>query len=296
MMKRLFCVISAALTMLASVPSVTAGESTSASFTYTVTGTAAAITGVTGAGTTLDIPAEIDGYTVTSIASQAFFGQDKLETVKLPETLVSIGDSAFAGCLSLTDIDLPDSVTTLGKSCFISCSALKTAELSSALTAIPEKCFYSCTSLSSVEIPSSVTSVGAEAFFSCTDLLSLTVPSTVTDIGTNAVGMQYNIRTGVSGVQGFVLTCEWDSAAQTYAEQNGLTYSIFVSFLKGDVNSDGLVDPADASLILVFNANIADNAPSIFNEQQMLAADYNGDGLIDSADASLILYDNANSA
>lgn len=303
MMKRLFCAVSAALTMLAAVPlcaypsdgalTETVGDVT---YTYTSDGTSAVITGAEGETAQLAVPETLGGVTVTQIGERAFFGMDGIESVTLPQTVSSIGGSAFAGCLSLKNITLPDSVETLGSSCFISCSSLESAVLGASLTAIPERCFYSCTSLSSVEIPQSVTAIGAEAFFSCTDLLALTVPKTVTQIGESAIGMQYNIRSGVDDIEGFVLTCEWDSAAQDYAEENGLKYEVYADFTPGDVNSDGLVDPADASLILAENANTSGGAPASFNEKQLLAADFNRDGLIDSADASLILVANAEQA
>jgi hypothetical protein len=59
------------------------------------------------------------------------------------------------------------------------------------------------------------------------------------------------------------------------------------------VNGDGLIDGADASLILYANANGIDEN---LTEEQKKAADINGDGLIDGVDASLILTYNVYSA
>lgn len=79
------------------------------------------------------------------------------------------------------------------------------------------------------------------------------------------------------------------------AEANVIGYYLtfhIASYTLGDVNNDGLIDPADASAVLVENAEAADGGGS-FTDTQKSAADVNGDGLVDSADASLILAYNA---
>jgi hypothetical protein len=43
-------------------------------FTYTLSGTEATITGYSGPGGAVVIPSDIDGYTVTAIGSNAFYG------------------------------------------------------------------------------------------------------------------------------------------------------------------------------------------------------------------------------
>lgn len=63
----------------------------------------------------------------------------------------------------------------------------------------------------------------------------------------------------------------------------------------GDVNGDGLIDSADASLILVHNANSTAGEPSPIAEEYLHRADFNGDGMTDPVDGSLILIYNADS-
>lgn len=58
---------------------------------------------------------------------------------------------------------------------------------------------------------------------------------------------------------------------------------------KGDVNGDGTVDSADASLVMAEYARSSTASPSGFSAAQKLAADVNDDGIIDSSDASFIL-------
>lgn len=58
---------------------------------------------------------------------------------------------------------------------------------------------------------------------------------------------------------------------------------------KGDVNSDSVVDSADASLVMAEYARSSTAGSSAFSSAQRNAADVNGDEIIDSSDASSIL-------
>lgn len=57
----------------------------------------------------------------------------------------------------------------------------------------------------------------------------------------------------------------------------------------GEINSDGIIDASDASLILAEYAASSTNSLSLLNEAQKKAADVNNDGLIDASDASSVL-------
>ncbi len=52
--------------------------------------------------TELDVPANLDGKTVTSIGEDAFYDCDSLTSITLPDSVTSIGDSAFDECNNLT--------------------------------------------------------------------------------------------------------------------------------------------------------------------------------------------------
>lgn len=57
----------------------------------------------------------------------------------------------------------------------------------------------------------------------------------------------------------------------------------------GDINSDGLVDAVDASLILAEYARLSTGSDYSFSENQIAVADANSDGLIDAVDATSVL-------
>ncbi|MBQ9899297.1 MAG: hypothetical protein IJM44_07595 [Ruminococcus sp.] len=107
-------------------------------------------------------------------------------------------------------------------------------------------------------------------------------------------GVAYAILVDVSSEPGEAVEVEKEEPETV---DGGIVFCYRVTFrisdfVLGDVNSDGLIDGADASAILVENAAVADNSGT-FTDVQKKAADINGDGLVDSADASLILAYNA---
>lgn len=83
------------------------------------------ITDYIGSAENVDIPAEIDGKSVTSIGSWAFGDCKSLTSVTIPDSVTEIGYSAFSGCSSLTSITIPDSVTSIGDYAFNGCAVLQ---------------------------------------------------------------------------------------------------------------------------------------------------------------------------
>ena len=70
------------------------------------------VTKYTGASTEVTVPAELGGYPVVEVHSNAFQGNETITKVVLPESVREIGRYAFYGCWALAEIDLPkDSVS-----------------------------------------------------------------------------------------------------------------------------------------------------------------------------------------
>lgn len=111
----------------------------------------------------LEIPAEIDGKTVTSMGYYSFSYCANLTSVIIPNGVANIGDNAFGNCEKLENITIPSSVTNIG-----------------------DRSFAGCENLTSVIIPNSVENIGYSAFDGCTSLAEITIPSSVTSIGGNA--------------------------------------------------------------------------------------------------------------
>lgn len=83
-------------------------------------------------------------FTVTRIGENAFYQNEKLISIQLPEHLESIGTNAFYECDHLTGINLP-----------------------SELTSIESSAFYGCKQITYLKIPKSVMTIGQWGFLDC---------------------------------------------------------------------------------------------------------------------------------
>ena len=161
-------------------------------FTYTQSGGEVTITGCeTTCPTTLNIPAVLGGYFVTTIGTNAFFN-NSLTAVTIPSTVTSIGNLAFYDN-ALTTVTIPNSVTSIGNFAFAS-NDLTSVTIPNSVTSIGNFAFAG-NDLTSVTIPNSVTSIGNDAFYD-NALTTVTIPNSVTSIGNSA--FEANLLTSVT--------------------------------------------------------------------------------------------------
>ena len=125
-------------------------------------------------------------YTVTRIGNYAFFLNQKLNSITIPESVRSIGESAFGGCSNLASITIPNSVPNIGESVFNGCSNLASITIPNSVRDIGSLAFRGCSKLASITIPNSVTNIGNYAFSDCSNLASITIPNSVINIGNYA--------------------------------------------------------------------------------------------------------------
>ena len=124
-------------------------------------------------------------YTVTSIYWNAFWNENDVTSITLPETIDSIGDRAFNSC-GITSITLPKNVKKIGVSVFEGCRNLKSATfLMDSLPDLPYYTFSECTSLESIQLPKYCPSIGEQAFYKC-PLTSIDLPEGVLSIQAGA--------------------------------------------------------------------------------------------------------------
>lgn len=102
--------------------------------------------------TEIDVPAQINGYTVTAIGEGAFSSNNSVKRIHLPDTITSIGKKAFNDDKALESVNIPEGVTSIGSSAFAWCA-----------------------SLTSLTIPASVTEIGVGNSFYCSNLSTITV-------------------------------------------------------------------------------------------------------------------------
>ena len=165
----------------------------------------------------IDIPEEIDGYTVTKITSWAFKGH-KCSIVFFPDTIEYIGAGAFAECEELGAVHGLEKCTKLKEiqqETFLNCYDLDTIMLPEGLETIGVMAFMNCWSdLNSIKIPSTVTTIEYGAFSLCTNLTEIEFPASVEYIGERVLTCSYNLE-----------AIKVDPANQNYCSVDGVLYS-----------------------------------------------------------------------
>ena len=122
---------------------------------------------------------------LANIPIDAFANFSKLQSVKLPSTIITIDMGAFRNCNSLTSINFPDSLKKIGWAAFEWCQNLESIELPESLESINAYAFYGCTNLTDLYIPASVKEIGSYAFGSCYSLNSVKYNATGENIAEN---------------------------------------------------------------------------------------------------------------
>jgi len=186
-------------------------------FTYRVSENQVTITGYNGPGGAVFIPATIEGLPVTRVGYRAFYYNENITSVVIPEGVLFISQDAFNGCSSLASVVFPDTLTTIESFSFQDCGAMASIFIPASVTSINVSAFDSMASLTEIEvdaanpaysslggvlfnkdrttlivfpggvagpytIPSSVTTIGEYAFFHCGALVGVTIPDSVVTI------------------------------------------------------------------------------------------------------------------
>ena len=178
------------------------------------------------------------GSSVKTIGKEAF-GECGLKSVSIPSSVTEIGDSAFINCGSLEEITIGSGVKTIGVGAFESCG-LTSIIIPDSVTSIGRGAFWDCSKLESITIGSGVKTIGDYAFHihsSSDDVLygpysrTITIPGNVTSIGKCAFGY-YNetLTKKYYGLDGYTIYGEPDSAAETYAKENGFEFMVLSDY------------------------------------------------------------------
>ena len=154
-------------------------------FIYETNSWGVEITGYTGSGGAVTVPAKIGGVEVTEIGAGAFKDCAGLTEVTLPESVESIGRECFSGCTDLTAVSLPASLDEIPERAFYGCSSLtgieQTGEILLSISEIGDGAFEGCTSLAGSLNLRGLEKIGEAAFKNCSSLESIsTVKASVT--------------------------------------------------------------------------------------------------------------------
>lgn len=134
----------------------------------------------------VEIPTQIHGHTVTSIANQGFYTQERITAVTIPERVSSIGGYAFSDCAKLITINIPAAVTTIGGYAFKGCVSLKELQLPDSVTDLGTNMFMNCTALEKLGLPQNLTTIPDGFAENAKALKEITFPTGLREIGYGA--------------------------------------------------------------------------------------------------------------
>lgn len=192
-MKKSLSILLAFLMVVFAFPfsAITSFAETSGDFEYEVISEedkTCAIIGYTGTAADLEIPQDIDGYSVTTIGDYAFEDCTSLVNVTVPAGITTIGDGAFWDCASLANINVSADNTAYTSVDGVLFSKdmidLLQYPIGNARTeyAIPDGVinvanylFWGCTTLKNLIIPGSVAVIGVDALWRCLSLENINV-------------------------------------------------------------------------------------------------------------------------
>lgn len=150
----------------------------------------------TETGSTLVIPATINGYKVKGIKEMAFYN-GTFTSVTIENGVEEIGKSAFGNCSKLTKITLPESIKKIGNDAFYNTAYVKnksnwenneavyignylidtnaaemgkTFEIKDGTTLIAEYAMFFSYNLKNLVVPESLKIIGDSAFGDCNNL------------------------------------------------------------------------------------------------------------------------------
>ncbi len=105
-----------------------------------------------------------DDSTIRFVEIKAFYKNESIKEVTLPDTVTEIRSDCFAFCKNLEKVYLGTEITEIHDHAFFRCSNLKQVILGDKLEKIEEYAFSACTSLEEIIIPPSCIEIGNISF------------------------------------------------------------------------------------------------------------------------------------
>ncbi len=121
-------------------------------FEESADGTGVTLTSVSLTKGMVEIPTTYWGKPVVGISSIAFYSNETVVEVSIPDTVTTIGERAFSACVNLQKVNFGED---------------------SALKSIGDRAFFNCERLVECILPLSIAEIGSEAFANCYDYQNL---------------------------------------------------------------------------------------------------------------------------
>ncbi|MDE7278680.1 MAG: fibronectin type III domain-containing protein [Oscillospiraceae bacterium] len=215
----------------------------------------------------------------TNISANAFKDNTKVTSVTVPDGC-AVGTGAFANCVNLKSVTFEGNSTYIGDEAFLNCTSLEKITFkkpNASIKYIGKKAFANCFALETVTLPSKTTEIREFAFGNCISLNTVTLPNGVSSVGSYAIGYMHDEKTGnyfiANGETSAYISyyrmfngdlLEWyspntgcaismnvvkDSAAEKYAQDNGIKYSHYKAVEAPEVTASAEID----SVVLKWN-------------------------------------------
>ncbi|MGN0521500.1 MAG: leucine-rich repeat domain-containing protein [Eubacterium sp.] len=114
------------------------------------------------------------------IREKAFYYNDKLTEIVLPNGVKEIEDWAFAKCLSADKIILGQGLELIGDHAFLKCRSAKEIFIPGSCKTVEVSAFYQCTSVEKLTMENGVETLRKGAFEECESLESVVLPNSIT--------------------------------------------------------------------------------------------------------------------
>ena len=125
-------------------------------------------------------------YSVTTLGKYLFSHYEKLQELKIPNSITELQYGVFCNCHALEKIKLPNSITKIPTATFNGSKKLKEVYLGDEMTYIGDFAFSGCDNLHKVTLPKNLKHIGERAFSSCSNLTEIIIPEGVETIEKNA--------------------------------------------------------------------------------------------------------------
>ncbi|HIW04001.1 MAG TPA: leucine-rich repeat protein, partial [Firmicutes bacterium] len=141
-------------------------------FTVDGNGVLTGVSGLTGSNMTVEIPAEVNGITVTEIGKDVFKDNKNVGRLIIPDSVTTLGYRMCSGCTALREVRLPSGLTVIPDEAFDGCSSLQTVNFPDTLKEIRSDAFCG-TALTEFIAPDSLTDIFGYAFKDCAGLTTV---------------------------------------------------------------------------------------------------------------------------